>query len=333
MPFDEQKIEEIVNQVLAQLGKQKEFSTSIPKEEKKQVISEFKAPQVVTRTLVPESLDDIIDESRKAFIAYRKLGLEARAKIIRAIRDICYKHSEELGRLAVEETGLGKMPDKMLKIQLAVNKTPGIEDLVPRSFTGDHGLTLEELAPYGVIGSITPSTNPAETIVNNTISMIAGGNSVVFCPHPAAKRVSTRTVELIQKAIVECGGPPNLVQNLKEPSQELARNIMHHPGIDLLVVTGGGAVVDLAMKSGKKAICAGPGNPPVVVDETAIIEKAGADIVEGASFDNNVLCVAEKEVFVVESVAEKLKRVMREHGAFEVSGSVVERLTHMVIAD
>lgn len=331
MTADGIDIERIVKEVLEELGRAREG-----REKPNPVV----APQTPKPSFIPplhqsapEKIDDMVEASRQAFIAFRKLGIETRSKIISAIRAICESHAEELGKFAVEETGLGKMPDKAQKALLAVRKTPGIEDLISRSFSGDHGLTLEELAPYGVIGSITPSTNPVSTIINNSISMLSAGNSVIFCPHPTAKRVSYRTATLIQEAVLQAGGPPNLVQAIKEPSQEIARALMHHAGIDLLVVTGGGVVVDLAMKSGKKAICAGPGNPPVVVDETAIIEKAGRDIVEGASFDNNVLCIAEKEVFVVESVAERLKRVMRECGAYEISGSAVERLTHMVIAE
>ena len=136
--------------------------------------------------------------------------------------------------------------------------------------------------------------------------MIAAGNAVIFNAHPAAKNVSNYTVSLLNQAICEVGGPPNLVTSIAQPTIESAKGLMRHSGIKLLVVTGGAAVVHEAMTSGKRAICAGPGNPPVVVDESADIDLAAECIIQGASLDNNIICVDEKEVFVVESVADKL---------------------------
>ncbi|RKZ33792.1 aldehyde dehydrogenase EutE [bacterium] len=238
-----------------------------------------------------------------------------------------------MGQEAVSETGFGKMPDKKKKIELAALKTPGIEDLNPRTWTGDYGLSLQEPAPYGVILSITPSTNPPSTVINNSISMIAGGNSVIFQPHPGANRVSLKTVQLIQKALVSVGAPADVVQCVKNPTIESANELMRHNGIDLVVVTGGAGVVNAALNCGKKAICAGPGNPPVIVDETADITKAAKDIVSGASFDNGILCTAEKETFVVDSVADELIQKMKSFGAFYLSPNDAERITKMVIAE
>src|SRR5439155_4502232 len=175
------------------------------------------------------------------------------------------------------------------------------EDLLSRTVTGDHGLTLVEPAPFGVLAAITPTTNPTSTIINNTIAMVAAGNAVVFNVHPNARRVSCHNIALINKAIVAAGGPGNLVTCIANPTVESAQALMKHPGIRLVVVTGGGGVVQAAMASGKRAICAGPGNPPVVVDETADIDKAARDVVFGASFDNNVICTDEKECLVVSS--------------------------------
>jgi len=279
------------------------------------------------------TLDDLIERSREAQRRYQELGFEVRRRVISAIRKVALEHADELGRLAVDETGLGKMPDKREKVVLAATKTPGVEDLVPRTYTGDHGLTLEELAPYGVVVSITPSTNPPSTIVNNAISILAGGNSVIFQPHPGAKRVSVRTAELVREAVASAGAPADVVLCVSEPTIEGAQYLMKHDGVDLLLVTGGEGVVRAAMNSGKKAICAGPGNPPVVVDETADIGRAARDIVSGASFDNGVLCTAEKEVFVVESVADALMREMRAAGAIQLSSSDAARVTELVIAE
>ncbi len=261
------------------------------------------------------SINDAIQAAQKAFPVYSALPLAVRNRILAAIRHSMLENATALAKAAAEETRLGRFEDKILKNQLVAEKTPGTEQLVPESFTGDHGLTLCEMAPYGVIGSITPCTNPTSTIINNTIAMIAAGNTVVFNPHPTAKSCSAQTVALLNKTITANGGPANVITCVAAPTIETAQEMMKHPGIRLLVVTGGGGVVKAAMASGKRAICAGPGNPPVVVDETADIEQAARDIVLGASFDNNVICVEEKEVIVVASVADALLRAMSHHGA------------------
>ena len=279
---------------------------------------------------------DIDSALRAAELAQRELDsqtLDKRREIIAVIRRTVEENVDPLARMAVEETGFGRREDKIKKNLCVAQLTPGTEDLRPIVYTGDHGLTLVERAPYGVIGSISPCTNPSETIICNGIGMIAGGNSVVFNAHPNAKETSAFTVRLLNKAVMAVGGPRNLLCSVAEPTQESAQELMKHPKVKLLVVTGGGGVVKAAMNSGKKAICAGPGNPPVVVDETADIAKAGKDIVTGASLDNNIICVDEKEVIAVESIAERLKIEMKKNGAHELTGGDIERLTNLVIKE
>lgn len=260
-------------------------------------------------------MEQAVAAAQAAHAKLLAVGLETRKKIIAAIRATALEHAEALGRQAVEETGLGRMPDKMLKIQLAANKTPGVEDVEPYTFTGDHGLTLVERAPFGVVGVVTPSTNPAETVLSNGIGLIAAGNVAVYNFHPGAKRVSARMVQLMHRAIVAAGGPPDVVTCVAEPTQDSAAELMKHKAIRMMLVTGGGPVVKLAMTSGKRCICGGPGNPPVVVDESADIPAAAKHIVDGAAFDHNVLCIAEKEVFVVDEVFDQLVREMQKQGA------------------
>ncbi len=279
---------------------------------------------------------DIHSAIAAAGIAHRelmKLTLETRKAIIASMRETILEHNETLSRTAAEETGLGCWRNKVIKHELVARSTPGIEDLESVSYSDDHGLTLVERAPYGVIAAIIPCTNPTSTVVNNSIGMIAGGNSVVFNPHPAAKRSSCLAVSLLNEAIVKAGGPQNLLTAVDNPTIESAQALMKHPNIDLLVVTGGPAVVNVAMNSGKKVIAAGPGNPPCVVDETADIDKAGRDIVNGASFDNNIVCICEKEVLVVASVADRLKQAMQKNGAYELTREQIEKLTKLVIAE
>ena len=272
------------------------------------------------------SVDDCVEAATIAFHNLSQTTLAKRTEVIASIRETLLREGDDLARLAWEETGLGRYEDKILKNRLVTEKTPGPEVLRPVTTTGDHGLTLTEWAPFGVIGAITPTTNPTSTIICNTIGMVSAGNSVVFNVHPGATKCSMATVRLINRAVEAVEGPQNLVTAVARPTIESATELMHHRGINLLVVTGGPGVVKAAMQSGKRSVSAGPGNPPVVVDETADIAKAGRDIVYGASFDNNIICVDEKEVFVVESVADELIDAMRSADSYLVDQAELRRL-------
>jgi acyl-CoA reductase-like NAD-dependent aldehyde dehydrogenase len=276
-------------------------------------------------------IESAIFSAEKAFYDYQKISNEQRKKMIASIRARCLENLEALARLALEETGLGRYEDKLKKNEVAIVKTPGVEDLEPIAYSGDGGLTILERAPYGLIGAITPSTNPSETIINNTIGMIAGGNAVVFNPHPSAKKVSAFTVDLINQAIISEGGPANLITTVMTPTIDSAQVVMKHPLVKLLVVTGGPAVVAAAMKSGKKVIAAGPGNPPVVVDETADIEKAAKDIVMSASMDNNIICVIEKNIIATKLAATSLKKALVQNGAVELTRHQAQQLEAIIV--
>ena len=273
-----------------------------------------------------ETADQAVAAAKAAQARLVELTLEKRGELIAAMRKTAIAQAEHLARMAHEETGYGHVAHKLEKNLLVARRTPGIEDLVTNAHTGDLGMMLEERAPFGVVGSITPSTNPTSTVINNAISIIAGGNAVVFNPHPAAKRCSQETMRLLNEAIVAAGGPDALIATVRKPTMETGQAIMLHSDIPLLSITGGEAVVQVAMKTGKKVIAAGPGNPPVIVDETADIAAAGRDIVDGASFDNNIMCICEKEVFAVSQIADRLMDEMVKHGAWRISGQDIERV-------
>ena len=273
-----------------------------------------------------DTVDEAVGRAVDAQRRFCKMTLEERAKLIEAMRQAGRDNAQKLAEMAHEETGYGHVEHKVLKNLLAANKTPGIEDLRTQAWSGDYGLTLVEMAPFGVIGSITPSTNPPSTVINNSISMIAAGNAAVFNPHPTAKRVSQEAMRVLNRAIVGAGGPEGLITTVKEPTLETGTALMTHRDVPLLSITGGEPVVRAAMKTGKKVIAAGPGNPPVIVDDTAILKKAAKDIVDGASFDNNVLCVAEKEVFAFDTIADALIAEMARNGAFLVRGDDINRV-------
>lgn len=276
------------------------------------------------------TIDEAFSAAKESQKALR--NLELRSKAIEAIRVTAKKHARELAEIAVSETGLGRVEDKTKKNIIQADKTPGIEDLQPLALTGDNGLTLIEQAAWGVIASVTPSTNPAATVINNSISMIAAGSAVVFAVHPSAKKVSQRAIALLNDAVQAVGGPPALMTTVKEPTIETAQELFTYPGINLLVVTGGGGVVKAAREvTDKRLMAAGPGNPPVIVDETADILRAAKGIVEGASFDNNIMCTCEKEIIVVDQVADQLKNAMKSHNAYELSEEQTRKLEDVVL--
>ena len=280
-----------------------------------------------------DDMEAAIDAAQAAQKALSDMTLENRKEIIAAIRKTGLENADEIARQTVEETGMGNVADKAAKMKVACTKTPGVEDLDTVAWSGDHGLTVVEMAPFGVIGAITPSTHPVPTLFNNAIGMIAAGNSAVVNPHPGAKNVSNRGVQLLNRAVQSAGGPANLITSVRNTTMETGTLLFNHPKINLLCITGGPGVVRAAMKAPKRAICAGPGNPPVVVDETADLAGAAESIILGATFDNNLLCISEKTMVVVESVAEDFKRRLVERGAFELTTSQMDALAGIVFRD
>jgi len=325
---EEQKIALIVEKVLERLRKEVPSQSLPPTPKPFAVVSDLR--DTGKHGVFPD-VDSAIMAARDAHEQLMRMPLEVRERAVDAMRKVTLKHLEELAKMAVEETGLGRVEDKIVKNRLAATKTPGTEILVPKAFSGDHGLTIIERAPYGVVCSITPCTNATETVINNAIGMIAGGNGVVLNAHPSAKRTTVYFVRLLNQAMVEAGAPDNLLSCVAEPTIESAQQLMRHPGVNLVVVTGGPAVVKVAMTSGKKCIAAGPGNPPVVVDETAKLEQAAKDIIKGASLDNNIVCIVEKEIIAVEAIADRLKQELIRAGAYYLRDSLVPKVTELVV--
>jgi propionaldehyde dehydrogenase len=279
--------------------------------------------------------DQAIEAVVRAQTAYRRVSIAKRKAIIDAIRETVIGNAQRLAQLAVEETRMGRVPDKVLKHLLVADKTPGVEALPNAAHIGDDGLTMEEPAPFGTILAITPTTNPTATIINNAISMLAAGNTVYFAPHPRAVQCSLACIDLLNEAIENAGGPPNLLVTAATVDLHVVSNVlMKHPHIALICATGGTAVVDLALTSGKRAIGAAAGNPPVLVDDTANPEKAAKDIIAGHSFDNNLPCTSEKEVVVTAGIADALMDCFRRSpNAVVLDSSYLPRLEQVVLND
>jgi len=279
-----------------------------------------------------EDVDKAVEAAYAAQRDLMKMTLQDRKRITDSIVKHCAQYIEELAAMELEETGMGNYEDKLTKMRTALYLTPSVEDFSPGMNADDTGAAIYEYAPFGVIGALTPSTNPPETVVNNSIMMIAAGNSVVFSTHPNAYKTSSRAVVLVTEAIEKAGGPKNLITSIANPTMEKTNQMMTHPKIALLCATGGPGVVKAILSSGKKGIGAGAGNPPVLVDETANIAKAAKDIIAGASYDYNIPCIAEKAVVAVDQICSELIGHMTAHGAYLIKDqNVVDQLTVLCI--
>ncbi len=328
--LNQNQIEDIVKQVLNNLGKSEPAKTEEPTVKKDYSSGEYKGRKLVG---VFADINDAIDAANVGYKCVRNMSVDEREKIITAIRELTRKEAHIMAELGVDETGMGRVDHKTAKHMLVADKTPGTEDIVSEAKTGDNGLTLVEMAPFGVVGAISPSTNPSETVICNSIGMIAAGNGVVFNPHPGAIATSNYAVDLVNRASKMAGGPEVLVASTLKPTLESANTMYQHPSIKLLVCTGGPGVVKAVLSSGKKAIGAGAGNPPVIVDDTADIEKAGKDIIDGCCFDNNLPCIAEKEVFAFANIKDRLISSMLKNGAYMISSAEAYALSKVVLVD
>ncbi len=317
--IDEKQIEQIVAQVLTTLQREETVTTPTP------------TPVTTSsRSGVFTTVEAAIGAAKTAQEELAKLGFAKRREIIEAIKQVSLENAKRLADFAVQETKMGNADHKVMKNEGAVNLSPGIEDLVSEAMSGDDGTLLIEYVPFGIINSITPTTNPTSTVINHAIIMISAGNAVVFSPHPNARECTEETMHIINEGIVNVGGPPNLLTSVDNATLRTAKEIMDHADVSMVVATGGASVVKAALTSGKKAIAAGPGNPPAIIDETADIANAARHVIAGTSFDNNLLCIGEKALFVVESVANETIQELTKNGGHLLNASQREALEAVV---
>ena len=319
--IDEKQIEEIVSQVLRTLQQNGPVTTAQP------AVSTGASS---SRAGVFGTAAEAIAAAKTAQAALVKLGFAKRREIIEAIKEVSLANAKRLADLAVQDTKMGNAAHKVMKNEGAVTLSPGVEDLLSEAVSGDSGTLLIEYVPFGVINSITPTTNPTSTVINHAIIMLAAGNAVVFSPHPNARDCTEETMHVINEAIVKAGGPANLLTSVANASLRTAKEIMDHADIAMVVATGGASVVRAALSSGKKTIAAGPGNPPAIIDETAEIQEAAKHVIAGTSFDNNLLCIGEKALFVIESVANETIRELTRSGGHLLNANQREALEAVV---
>lgn len=307
--LDEKLVAKVVGEVLSRLNSQ-----SAPASSGKSAFGVY------------DDMNAAVEAANASFEKLRHGGMTARKKAIAVIRKLCVAKATEWGTIEFEETKIGRLDHKIEKLGICGDLVPGVEMLDRMAFSGDSGLTVIDYAPWGVIGAITPSTHSVPTLTGNAINMIAAGNAVVYNTHPSAAKCAAIAIREYNQAIFAETGISDLLTTVVKPTLDTFDAMCKHPHVKLLCVTGGPAVVAAAMKTGKRAVCAGPGNPPVVVDETADLDHAARSIIQGASYDNNLLCIGEKEVFVVASVADKLMEALRRAGAVQLNASQVEAL-------
>ena len=319
--IDEKQIEEIVSQVLRTL--QQDGTTAKQPATSVAVSSSSLAGVFGTAT-------EAIAAAKTAQAAFVKLGFAKRREIIEAIKVVSLANAKRLADLAVQDTNMGNAAHKVMKNEGAATLSPGVEDLLSEAVSGDAGTLLIEYVPFGVINSITPTTNPTSTVINHAIIMLSAGNAVVFSPHPNARDCTEATMHVINEAIVTAGGPANLLTSVENASLRTAKEIMEHPEIAMLVATGGASVVRTALSSGKKTIAAGPGNPPAIIDETADVQQAAKHVIAGTSFDNNLLCIGEKALFVIDSVANETVQALTQNGGHLLGASQLQALEAIV---
>ncbi len=308
----EQTIRAVVQEVLAQIGKPNGIATNNGHSNGDWGVF--------------DSVDDAVDAADAAFEQLKTASLEDRDEAVQIVKDMCYNRADEWGRRELDETEIGRLDHKIEKLQI-IRLVPGREFMKCDAVSGDHGLTVTEYAPFGVIGAITPVTHSLPTLACNFVNMVAAGNTLVVNPHPSGARIACEGVRAFNKAIYEAIGINNLVTIIGTPTIESADEIFKHRGVKVLVVTGGPAVARAALASNKRAIVAGPGNPPVVVDVCADLEKAAKSIIAGAAYDNNLLCIGEKEVFAVDSVFDELLEHVGRNGGYRLNASQIDALT------
>lgn len=275
-----------------------------------------------------QNVNDAVAAANAAFLQLRQRPLADRERIVQIVKRLCEQNAAAWGKQELEETKIGRLDHKIEKLQI-IKQVPGTEWLKSDCFSGDRGLTVEEFAPFGVMGAITPVTHSLPTLAGNVVNMVAAGNTVVFNPHPSGAAIACAGVQAFNRAIAAEVGIENVVTIIETPTIESANDIFNHRDVRVLCVTGGPAVARAALQARKKAIVAGPGNPPVVVDETADVDHAAKCIIQGGAYDNNLLCIGEKEVFAVNSVFESLMAAMGRHGAYRLNSHQIDALTKL----
>ncbi|NQY08287.1 MAG: aldehyde dehydrogenase family protein [Flavobacteriales bacterium] len=280
-------------------------------------------------------INKMIEKARaaqKAFESYDQAGVDA---IVKAIAKVVYDNAEELARDAVGETTMGVYEDKVAKNKgkskviwnnLKDKKSVGIIDRDEKE-----GLVFVA-KPKGVIGAVTPTTNPVVTPMCNAMFALKGRNAIIIAPHPRAKKVSNKTVQMMSDAIEKIGGPANLIQCIVEPSIPLTSDLMG--AVDVLIATGGPAMVTAAYSSGRPSFGVGAGNVQVIIDRNINYQEAAAKVIAGRKFDNGIICSGEQSIIAPVEEFDNIIDAFKAEGAHYIEDQAdVEKFRSVLFED
>ena len=278
---------------------------------------------------IKQMIDELVEKAKIASKEFLKLDQETVDNITKAMSMAGLEHHMELAKMAVEETGRGIYEDKITKNMFATEyiyhsikheKTVGIIN------ENDEDDYVEIAEPVGIIAGVTPVTNPTSTTMFKSIISAKTRNVIIFGFHPSAQKCSVRAAEILRDAAVKAGAPENCILWIPEPSVTATRILMNHPGIDLILATGGTGMVKSAYSCGKPALGVGPGNVPCIVEKTAKLKTSVNDIVMSKAFDNGMICASEQAVLVEKEIYQEFEKLMRDAGCYFVNPEEKEKL-------
>ncbi len=278
---------------------------------------------------IKKMIDDLVEKAKKASEEYLKLDQKTVDNITKAMSMAGLEHHMELAKMAVEETGRGIYEDKITKNMFATEyiyhsvkheKTVGIIN------ENDEEDFVEIAEPVGIIAGVTPVTNPTSTTMFKSIISAKTRNVIIFGFHPSAQKCSVRAAEILRDAAIKAGAPENCILWIPEPSITATRLLMNHPGINLILATGGTGMVKAAYSCGKPALGVGPGNVPCIIEKTAKLKTSVNDLVMSKAFDNGMICASEQAVLVEKEIYQEFEKLMREAGCYFVNPEEKEKL-------
>ena len=272
--------------------------------------------------LALQEMRTAVQTAKEAQLAFMSFTQEQVDRIVKAVADAAFEQSARLGKMAVEETGMGVAAHKTIKNEVGSRDVyESIKDLKTVGVIGEDKLkkVVEIAAPFGVIAAIIPTTNPTSTAFFKTLIALKTRNSIVVSPHPYAIQCTNEALTVCDEAAVSAGAPKGLIQCLTMASMDATQQLMKHPDVNLILATGGSALVKAAYSSGKPAYGVGPGNVPVYIERSAKIEKAVKDIIDSKSFDYGTICATEQAIVVDRNIVELVNRELKKNGAYILS--------------
>jgi acetaldehyde dehydrogenase (acetylating) len=277
---------------------------------------------------------DLVEKAFETQKAYADFSQESVNAIVHAMSRAGLREAERLARLAVEETGFGKVEDKILKNRFGAETVyDAIKDLKTAGvIREDHAKGLVEIAaPVGVIAAIIPSTNPTSTTIYKALISLKSRNSIVFSPHPSAVQCVLETARVLMEAARNAGAPDGVIQCMSVPTLEGTQELMKHRKTALILATGGLGLVRAAYSAGKPAYGVGPGNVPAYIESSANIPKAVSDVLAGKCFDNGTLCCSEQALVTDEAIKGKVMEEVKAQGGYFLSDAEIEALSKIVV--